>query len=330
MPEAALALAQLSKRQCRDLAQAELMSTLNRHTDLEIDGTLLDCPPSKVPLLMKLSTITWTSRRRYSDLHFASLISRVDLMIKGRPAPGDIKEKLVPLFKRAAAELPWPELPGGTELMFNHPLQALSFVARCGEPEAALEIFSGHVEDVERKVSACNIVAKIYIYRLHWLLSAAVKFDEDEGRRGAYVAEAKGMMGRATRSLRGLQQEDFIMPVSALDIALPCRPSAVVEGLSVSTLRLQVYESCQGILNSALRLHLSLELIALCRELIKVAPATFKAELYVKAAGALVALQKPHEAEELLHEGLAVCPPGGIWVARVSRRTRRHESRVQD
>jgi hypothetical protein len=45
---------------------------------------------------------------------------------------------------------------------------------------------------------------------LEWLLAAARKVeDEDEGKRDAYVAEAKGLMERATQSLRALQFNDW-------------------------------------------------------------------------------------------------------------------------
>jgi hypothetical protein len=39
-----------------------------------------------------------------------------------------------------------------------------------------------HVEDVERHVKAPNHLAKYYVYRLDWLLSAAVKFEGDRIR----------------------------------------------------------------------------------------------------------------------------------------------------
>jgi predicted regulator of Ras-like GTPase activity (Roadblock/LC7/MglB family) len=72
------------------------------------------------------------------------------------------------------------------------------------------------VEDIERKLVKPNEVATFYIHRVDWLLAAAVKFEEDEAKRGAYVAEAKGLMERATRSLRTLQPEDWREVVSDL------------------------------------------------------------------------------------------------------------------
>jgi hypothetical protein len=69
------------------------------------------------------------------------------------------------------------------------------------------------VEDVERKVVTPNYAAMYYIYRLSWLLAAARDVKDDEGKRCAYVAEAKGLMVRATRGLRTLQSEDWNLQV---------------------------------------------------------------------------------------------------------------------
>jgi hypothetical protein len=124
--------------------------------------------------------------------------------MQGRPVPGDTKEILATLLKRAASKIPWPELPGGTQQMFDIHLELLAWLAMMDEPEAAVEIFSRHVEEVERGVVAPDYLAKYYIYRLDWLLLAAGKLKEDEEKSGAYVAEAKGVMERAARSLRGL------------------------------------------------------------------------------------------------------------------------------
>jgi hypothetical protein len=163
-------------------------------------------------LLPKLSAITWTTRASFKGLHILSLKSRADLIGEGRPAPGDTKETLIRLLKRATTELPWPELPGGTEEMFETFFGALDRISGFDEPEAAVEILSRHVEDVEGRVTDIRHLAIYFIHRLDWLLTAAwrIRLDEgDEEKRGAYLAEAKGLMGRATRSLRGLQPEDF-------------------------------------------------------------------------------------------------------------------------
>jgi hypothetical protein len=197
------------KRQCRDLAHAEFLSTFHHRTRDDLERILRHPEPSELPLLPKLSAITWTTLPYLPEMHFLSLISRGLLMIDGRPAPGDTKEGLIRLLKRATTELAWPELPGGTHQMITHRLRALTIVSDLGEPEAAIEIFSRHVEDVERKVVAPNHVAMCSIYRLDWLLAGAWKFEGDEDKRGAYVAEAKGLMERATRTVRALQPQDF-------------------------------------------------------------------------------------------------------------------------
>jgi hypothetical protein len=189
------------KRECKVLAEAELRSTFGHHTVSDIKRLLSYPDPSELRLLPKLSAVTWTTRPEYSGVHTSSLISRADLLGMGRPAPGDTKEGLIRLLKRAVMELPWPELPGGTEEMFKTQLTALTRIAESGEPEAAVEILSRHVEDVETGVKARDHVAIYHIYRLDWLLAAARKFNGHEGKRGAYVAEAKGLMERATRSL---------------------------------------------------------------------------------------------------------------------------------
>jgi hypothetical protein len=205
----------LHKRQCRDLAEQEFCSTFGRRTGADLGRLLNDRDPPELPLLPKLSAITWTTRSHDSDLHVASLNCRARHLDEGRPVPGDTKEMLTRLLKRATTELPWPELPGGTEMMFQIHLRALTKTTRLGEPEAAVEVLSRHVEEIERKVVAPNHVAKYYIYRLDLLLEAAMKFEEDEGKRDAYVAEAKGLMGRATRSLRSLRPQDWDFLVRA-------------------------------------------------------------------------------------------------------------------
>jgi hypothetical protein len=168
--------------------------------------------PSNVPLLLKLSALTWTARPE--KLHVLSICCRASLVDKGRPAPGDTQERVNQLLKRAVTEIPWPELPGGVKRMFEVQMLALHFMARLGEPEAAVEILSRHVEDIESEVGASFLglgyIAKYYIYRLDWLLSAAVKFEGDEEKRGAYVAEAKGLVGRAipTLAVRALARQN--------------------------------------------------------------------------------------------------------------------------
>jgi hypothetical protein len=204
------------KRQCRVMANAEFVSNFGLHA---IDATLRmlnDPVPSDFPLLLKLSAITWTTRPDSSGLHFASLKTRALLLDKRRPVPGDTKETLLRLLKRAVTELPWPELPQGIKDLFEFHLQALNMVRGLGEPEAAVEIFTRHLEEVERKVVAPSHTAKLRLYHLEWLLSAADKVRRDDGRKNAYLAEAKGLIERATRSLRALQLHDWNPCVSAL------------------------------------------------------------------------------------------------------------------
>jgi hypothetical protein len=148
--------------------------------------------PSDRRLLLKLSAITWTIRPEVHRQHLACLKTRAFLVLSGQPAPGDTKEVLIRLFKRATSELPWPALPTETGDLFSDYLGALAFVDQMGEPEAAVEILSRHVGEIERRLIAPNHVARFYIYRLDWLLAAGEKFEKDEGKRGAYVAEAKG------------------------------------------------------------------------------------------------------------------------------------------
>jgi hypothetical protein len=170
--------------------------------------------PSELPKLLKLSAITWTIRSEQAWMHVSTLVIRAFLVQEGRPAPGDTKELLVRLLKRAPTELPWPELPEGTADLFDVHLKALMVLSKFGEPEAAAEIIKRHVENIERKLVGPNHMAQYYVHRLEWLLAAAAKFEEDEGKRGAYVAEAKGLMERATRSLQALQPEDWEGTVS--------------------------------------------------------------------------------------------------------------------
>jgi hypothetical protein len=170
--------------------------------------------PSNIPLLLKLSAISWTTRPVYFDMHFLSLVSRATLLDKKGPALGDTKERLLGLLKRAASETPWSEPPEGMAHKPETYLRSLTDIARFGEPQVAVEILNRRVQDAERNRMTPKVLAKYYIYRLALLLSAAGKSEGEEGKRGAYVAEAKGLMERATRSLRGLQPDDWTEYVS--------------------------------------------------------------------------------------------------------------------
>jgi hypothetical protein len=65
-------------------------------------------------------------------------------------------------------------------------------------------------------------------------------------------------------------------------------------------------------------LHLLLEIIAFCRELVKVAPAALKPICYFQSAEAMIKLQKLDEAEELIHEGVEVYRQEGLEIPCVS------------
>jgi hypothetical protein len=80
-------------------------------------------------------------------------------------------------------------------------------------------------------------------------------------------------------------------------------------------------EKCNALLLKAISKHLFLEVIAFCRELVRVLPASEKPGCYIRSAEAMMALHKLDEAEELLHEGLAVCRQKGTR-SRVSQTTR--------
>jgi hypothetical protein len=153
-----------------------------RYSREEFFRIMTDPDPSELPLLLKVSAISWTTRPTCNDWHFISVIHRATSIIKGRPAPGDTKETLLRLLKRATSELAWPELPKGTEKLFLMCFRALSLIAGFGEPAAALAILDRHVNDLENKVVDREYAAKFYVFRLDWLLSAALKAVDEEGK----------------------------------------------------------------------------------------------------------------------------------------------------
>jgi hypothetical protein len=71
----------------------------------------------------------------------------------------------------------------------------------------------------------------------------------------------------------------------------------------------QLIEKCEHIV--AHGVFLFLEIITFSRELIKVAPASLQPQCYFSSALAMTTLKKLEEADEVLHEGLAVCPDFG-------------------
>jgi hypothetical protein len=86
-------------------------------------------------------------------------------------------------------------------------------------------------------------------------------------------------------------------------------------------LTVQLARKCIQLLDNGVNLHFLLETIAFCRELIKVAPAGLQPHCYFYYAWAMMGLQKPDEAEEILHEGLAVCREDSLGMSRVSLKT---------
>jgi hypothetical protein len=75
----------------------------------------------------------------------------------------------------------------------------------------------------------------------------------------------------------------------------------------------QLYKKGAQILFTALsKSDLLLEIIAFCRELVKVAPPNLLPDCYACSGDALRGLQKLDEAEEILNEGLAVCREKGL------------------
>jgi tetratricopeptide (TPR) repeat protein len=247
-----------------------------------------------------------------------SLNSRAASLDEGQPAPGDTKETVLRLLKRATTDLPWPKLPAGAAEMFLTHFRALFYVARLGEPELAVEILNRHVEDIERRVVAPSDVARYCILRLEWLLSAAIKLQDDLLKSNAYVAEAKGLLGQATRNLRGLKQlEEWTNHVSDLRVtSFHCFPGCVA-----NVKPMQLPHSCRDVLRNGVCVHLLLEIVAFSRELIKVAPAGLKPDCYLHSADAMMGLQQLDEAEEMLHEGLAVCRQEGVSKTNVSPTT---------
>jgi hypothetical protein len=84
------------------------------------------------------------------------------------------------------------------------------------------------------------------------------------------------------------------------------------------TLSVQMRERFEKILGHGTSLHLFLEVVAMCRELFKVAPPSLLPQCYFSAANAMLGLHKLDEAEELLHEGLPVCAREGQYYTYVS------------
>jgi hypothetical protein len=113
-----------------DLAQAPLSYPRRQRALLILAGgdgiaRLFDDPP----LLPKLSALSWTCRPGSSALHIGILNCRAMLELE-RPVRGDTAETLTRLLKRAAMELPWPDLPMQAEDMFQLQMMLLTRISR--------------------------------------------------------------------------------------------------------------------------------------------------------------------------------------------------------
>jgi hypothetical protein len=309
----------LHKHQCRHLAEAEYHSIIERRSEDEIQRMFDNPQPSDYSLLLKLSAISWTLRPHLNIMHVISLRRRAALLEVWRPAPGDTKEKVVCLLKRAATELSWPELPAGTEDMFNAFFRALNLIATFGEPEVAVEILSRHVEDVEKHLTAPNHLAIYLIYRLDWLLLVAWDSRSDTEKGGTSVSEARGMLKRVTGSLRGLQSGDWSGYVSDR-YHFGDGPSAWLMGRLFGCVQWgwPLSELCTRIQLNLVNLCLHSEVIDFGRKLVQVAPPSLQVECIVRSVEAMLLLQKLDEAEEMVHEGLAACGQEGTRESRVS------------
>jgi hypothetical protein len=187
-----------------------LLSTFGRYTEAEMERILNDPDASELALLSKLSALAWTMRGDHSQYYLLTLKARAGLLGEERPVPGDTKELLLRLLKR-------PELRGeGIELMFEGQLTALTIIGEYGEPGVAVEILNRHVEDMERHLIAPRHVREYHVNRVQLLLAAASTLEGEEAKKGAYVAEAKTLMMKATRYLRGMEQDDWDGYVSDL------------------------------------------------------------------------------------------------------------------
>jgi hypothetical protein len=71
--------------------------------------------------------------------------------------------------------------PRGTEDV-RYILRALTLIGHLGEPEAAVEILSRHVEDVERTVVAPNFMWQVLHLSPGLAAAAAWKFEGTRGR----------------------------------------------------------------------------------------------------------------------------------------------------
>jgi hypothetical protein len=80
----------------------------------------------------------------------------------------------------------------------------------------------------------------------------------------------------------------------------------------------QLTRNVLGVLINGRNVNLFVEVIALGREIMKVACPRLQLECYLRCGLALLNLQKLDEAEELLHEGLAMFRQEGPMISQVS------------
>jgi hypothetical protein len=86
-----------------------------------------------------------------------------------------------------------------------------------------------------------------------------------------------------------------------------------------SLLSVQLHKRCSRLVRDERPLQLFLEIMPLCRELVKIAPASLQADFYCRSDSAMKDLQRLHEAEVLYHEGLRASGQEGLCVSTVSR-----------
>jgi hypothetical protein len=83
-------------------------------------------------------------------------------------------------------------------------------------------------------------------------------------------------------------------------------------------LSVQWTQRCSFLLRDGNEMNLLLEVIALSRELLRVAPVRLRPCCYFRSAVAMICLQKLDEAEELLHNGIVACREEGQPISGVS------------
>jgi hypothetical protein len=91
--------------------------------------------------------------------------------------------------------------------------------------------------------------------------------------------------------------------------------------LTCQILSVQLRKRCSRLLRDELPLQLFLEIMPLCRELVKIAPASLQVPFYCRSGSTMTDLHKLQEAEALYHEGLRASGQDGLCVSTVSRRT---------